>query len=149
MTSQVLKRFAAAVVALLMLTTPVLADGTPKKLLTILASGDAETQAMALVLSNQTAKAGVTVHLLLCGTAGDIARTTPPESATKVVTPKGMTVRSLLEALMAKGAKVDVCAIYLPNRKLQPAALMKGVGVAKPPAIAADMADRAVKLASF
>ena len=89
------------------------------------------------------------VHLLLCGPAGDIALATAPEAATKVVTPKGMTVRTLLEALMAKGATVDVCALYLPNRKLPPAARLKGVGVAKPPVIAAEMANLKTKLAIY
>ena len=143
-----LTRLAAAMLAVPLLFTSALAD-TPSKMLTILASENTETQAMALVLSNQTAKAGVPVHLLLCGPAGDIALATAPAAATKVVTPKGMTVRTLLEALMAKGATVDVCAIYLPNRKLPQTALLKGVGVAKPPVIAAEMANLKTKLAIY
>ncbi len=122
---------------------------SPARMLTILSSGDTETQAMALVLSNQAAKSGTPVHLLLCGAAGDIALDTPPEAATRVVTPKGMSVRSLLETLMNQGGTVDVCAIYLPNRKLTLDALIKGVGSAKPPVIAAEMLASDTRLATF
>ncbi|MCP5150732.1 MAG: hypothetical protein H6983_07895 [Ectothiorhodospiraceae bacterium] len=138
---------AAAVVGLATATS-VLASEVERMLVT-LTSADTEAQAMALVLSNQVAAGGTAVHLLLCSAAGDIALSTPPAAATRVVTPTGMTVRGLLEALMAKGARVDVCAIYLPNRGLDPKALATGIGVAKPPAIAAEMVDSGVRLASF
>ena len=142
------KRAVAALALTMALTGTVSAD-SPNRLLTILTSGNAETQAMALVLSNQAAMAGTPVHLLLCGPAGDIALDTPPEAATKVITPKGMTVRSLLEGLMKKGGTVDVCAIYLPNRKLSLDALIDGVGAAKPPVIAAEMVADDTRLATF
>ena len=120
-----------------------------KSMLVILTSPETETQAMALVLANQAAKAGTPVNLLLCGPAGDIALRTPPDAAGKVVTPKGMTVLSLLGALKAKGGKVDVCAIYLPNRKLGAEALAGGIGIAKPPVIAAEMTAPGTRLATF
>ena len=120
-----------------------------ERLLVILTSPEVETQAMALVLSNHSAMRGTKVHLLLCGPAGDIALKTPPAQAQKVVTPKGMTVSSLLGALQQKGAAVDVCAIYLPNRSLSPDALAEGVGVARPPAIAAEMTADDTQLAVF
>lgn len=144
---------ATAVALALALLVPLLAGTafaqSPSRMLTILSSGDTETQAMALVLSNQAAQGGTPVHLLLCGAAGDIALDTPPEAATKVVTPKGMSVRTLLEGLMKKGGTVDVCAIYLPNRKLTLEALIDGVGAAKPPAIAAEMLSPETRLATF
>lgn len=121
----------------------------PAPLLTVLTSAESETQAMALVLSNQVAGKGGRVDLLLCGPAGDLALATAPEAATQTITPTGMTVRSLLEGLLAKGATVEVCAIYLPNRTLEADALMPGVGVAKPPMVAAKMADPAFKLFTF
>ena len=120
-----------------------------KSMLVILTSPETETQAMALVLANQAAKAGTPVNLLLCGPAGDIALRTPPDAAGKVVTPKGMTVLSLLGALKAKGGKVDVCAIFLPNRKLGAEALAGGIGIAKPPVIAAEMTAPGTRLATF
>ncbi len=124
-------------------------EQTVTQMLTVLTASDSETQAMALVLSNQAAGKGSQVDLLLCGAAGDIALDTPPPAATETITPTGMTVRSLLEALMAKGATVEVCAIYLPNRTLEAEALMPGVGVAKPPMVAARMIDPAYRLFTF
>jgi intracellular sulfur oxidation DsrE/DsrF family protein len=62
------------------------------------------------------------------------------------VTPAGASVRALVEKLMAQGGKVEVCAIYLPNRKLKPDALMTGVTVANPKAMAAMAADPAVRV---
>ena len=140
---------AAAALGLALAPVPSVHANDAEHMLVVLTSPDTETQAMSLVLSNQVAKNGAKVHLLLCGPAGDIARKTPPEAAGKVITPKGMTVSSLLDALKAKGAAVDVCAIYLPNRKLSPDALAEGVGVARPPAIAAEMLAEHTRLFTF
>lgn len=120
-----------------------------QRLLVILTSAETETQAMTLVLSNQVARSGTAVHLLLCGPAGDLALREPPAQASRTVTPKGMSVTSLLAALKSKGAAVDVCAIYLPNRDLGPQALADGVGVARPPAIAAEMMAGHTRLFTF
>lgn len=117
------------------------------KMLSIVTAENAEAQAMAFVLANQVQARGTTVHVLLCGPAGDVALAKAPESATQVITPKGMTIRKLMGGLLKKGGAIDVCAIYLPNRKLQADALMEGVGVAKPQDIAAMMADPTVKIA--
>lgn len=125
------------------------ASESAEKLFVILTSPDTETQAMALVLSNQSASAGTPVHLMLCGPAGNIALKEVPAEAKRVVTPTGMTVATLLEALKKKGAKVDVCAIFLPNRKLKADSLGHGVGVARPPAIAAEMTAKGTRLATF
>lgn len=144
--------FLAAVVLAAAVALPQTAraeEQTVTQMLTVVTASDSETQAMALVLSNQVAAKGSQVDLLLCGSAGDIALDTPPEAATETITPTGMTVRSLLEALMAKGATVEVCAIYLPNRTLDADALMPGVGVAKPPMVAARMIDPAYRLFTF
>lgn len=138
------KIIAAAALALGCLTGAASAEG--QKLLSIVTATDTEAQAMAFVLANQSLKLGGQPHILLCGPAGDVALATASAEAQKVVTPNGMSARSLLEALIANGGKVDVCAIYLPNRKLGPDALLKGVGVAKPQEIAAEMLDPAVKL---
>ncbi len=148
----IMKKLLVPVIALLAFASApvdVRASDDVEKLFVILTSPDTETQAMALVLSNQTAKLGTKVHLMLCGPAGSIALKEVPADAKKVVTPKGMTVASLLEALKNKGVKVDVCAIFLPNRKLKADALGSGVGVARPPAIAAEMVAEETRLATF
>lgn len=143
------KTIIGAIVALTALAPSANADATLDKALVILTSSNVETQAMALVLSNQIAKQGKAVHLMLCGPAGEIALKKPPAAASKVITPTGMTVLSLLAGLKAKGGKVSVCAIFLPNRMLAPDALESGVDVAKPPAIAQEMMESQTRLATF
>jgi intracellular sulfur oxidation DsrE/DsrF family protein len=46
-------------------------------------------------------------------------------------------------------AKVEVCAIYLPGKGLQADALMDGVTVAQPPAMAAAMIAPNARIASY
>lgn len=122
------------------------AQAKGQKVLSIITSENSEAQAMALVLANQAQAAGNPVEVLLCGPAGDIALKKAPEAANKVVTPKGLSVRMLLGGLLKKGGTANVCAIYLPNRKLAPDALMAGVGVAKPKPTAEKMASPDVKV---
>ena len=141
---QHIRKFLLAASAAALTATTAHAGG--QKFLSIVTAENTEAQAMAFVLANHAQGGGNPVHVLLCGPAGDIALKTPPAAATKVVTPKGMTVRKLLAGLLKKGGKVDVCAIYLPNRKLGKDALMDGIGVAKPQEIVAQMTDPAVKV---
>ena len=118
------------------------------KILTLLSSSDAEAQAFSLILANEARGAGHPVDLVLCGPAGDIALKVAPAAATRPVTPTGMSVRALLEKLISQGSKVELCAIYLPNRQLKPDAIIEGVSVGKPAEVAARMADPAVKVVS-
>ncbi len=134
----------AALLTIAVTATPALASG--QKVLSFITATDTEAQAMALVLANQMKAAGNDVSLLTCGAAGDMALKAAPASMSKVVTPKGMTVTMLLAGFMKQGGKVDVCAIYLPNRKLGKDALVDGVGVAEPAAIAARMTDPSVRV---
>lgn len=122
------------------------AEASGQKILSMVTATDTEAQAMALVLANEAQAAGNDVQVLFCGAAGDVTLKTPPDAAKKVVTPTGMTVRTLLGGLLKKGGRADVCAIYLPNRKLQQTDLMEGVGVAKPKDIAGLMADPNVRV---
>ena len=137
---------ATLLVGICAIATATAAQAQGQKILSIVTSENTEAQAMALVLANQAQAAGNSVHVLFCGPAGDVALKEAPEAANKVVTPKGMTVRTLIGGLLNKGGKADVCAIYLPNRKLEAGALMDGVGVAMPGPMAAMMADPAVKV---
>ena len=120
-----------------------------RDMLVILTSADRETQAMAMILSNQTAQSGTPVHLMLCGSAGDIALKDVPEDARRAITPKGMSVLDLLNALKLKGAKVDVCKIFLPNRGLKADALAEGIGVANPKQIVSQMIAESTRLVTF
>ena len=125
------------------------AQADDEKLVTIVATAEPQTQLMAMVLTMQSVMKGADARILLCGPGGDIALVDAPDSATAPQKPKSMSPQSLMSAIMEKGVPVEVCAIYLPNKGVGPDALLPGVGVAKPPAIAeAIMADD-VRLLSF
>jgi hypothetical protein len=111
---------------------------------TVLTSPEPQTQLMAMVLTMQAINAGASAHVLLCGPAADIALKAPPASATAPQKPRDASPRSMLEGIMAKGAGVEVCAIYLPNKGVGPEALMDGVTPAQPPEMAKRMLDSAV-----
>jgi intracellular sulfur oxidation DsrE/DsrF family protein len=72
-----------------------------------------------------------------------------PEAATAPLKPSGLTPQGLMQDLMKAGATVQVCAVYLPNRGLAPDALIDGVTVATPPAMAAGMMADGARVWSF
>lgn len=112
---------------------------SPAKLVTVVTSPEPQTQLMAMVLTMQAAQKGADAHILLCGPAGDLALRDAPASATAGQPPKGMSPQGLMQTIREKtDTTVEVCAIYLPGKGLDPSALLDGVGVASPP----EMADR-------
>ena len=74
------------------------------------------------------------MRVLLCDAGGDIAVVGKEMPTLK---PKNVTVQQMLQGLMKAGAKVEVCALYLPNTGRQPADLLPGVTPASPADIAA------------
>lgn len=103
--------------------------------LVILKSDSLETQAMAMVLATVEIAQGTPVRVLLCDTAGLLAVKEQSEGSEKVE-PIGRSPRQMLLGLMEKGATVEVCGVFLPNRDIGADALIQGVGVAKPNSIA-------------
>lgn len=118
-------------------------------MLTVLTSSDPETQLMALVLTRAAHAQGGHPRILLCSAAGDLALRTPPAEALAPLQPKGASPAVALRQLMAEGIKVEVCAIYLPNRPFGPDALEDGVGVANPAEIAGVFAADKATVLSF
>lgn len=145
---------ALAVAALAACATPT-GDAVPPTslekdaMLTIITSGDAETQLMALVLTRSAKAAGETPRILLCSEGGDLALSLPPQSVTTPLQPQGVSPQGVLKTLIAEGVQVDVCAIYLPNRTFGKEALIEGVGVAKPDDIGKLIASPGVQLLNF
>jgi len=140
---------ATALLAGAMLTvTPVKAEDT-EKLVTILTAPEPQTQLMAMVLTMQSIQQKAQAQILLCGPAGDLALKGAPESATAPQKPKGMSPQGLMKKIMEIGAKVEVCAIYLPNKGASEDALIDGVGVAKPPEMAASLLADDTRIMSF
>ena len=133
---------ALALAAATMTGLPAQAD-EDRNLVTVVTSPDPQTQLMSMVLTMQSVQQGAKAQILLCGPAGDLALKDAPESATAGQAPKDMSPQGLMKMIMDKtGTKVEVCAIYLPNKGLDASALLDGITAAKPPAMAAAlMAD--------
>lgn len=139
----------ACAVAVSMVGSMASADD-PRDVLTILTAPEPQTQLMAMVLTMNAAQAGADTSILLCGPAGDLALKDAPESATAAQPPKGMSPQGLMQMIMSKaGGKVEVCAIYLPGKGVDATALIDGVSVAQPPAVAARIVDPQTQVMSF
>ena len=142
----------AATVAMLGLvgaSVPATADEDDANLVTIVATGEPQTQLMAMVLTMQSVKQGASARILLCGPGGDLALRDAPASATAPQKPKGMSPQGLMQQLMQNGVPVEVCAIYLPNKGVGTDSLLDGVGAAKPPAMAAELLKDDTRLLTF
>ncbi|MDE4134868.1 hypothetical protein PXK00_17280 [Phaeobacter sp. QD34_3] len=145
-----MKKVAIAALAALSLTGPVLAQQAPETLVTVLTAPEPQTQLMAMVLAMQAAQQGVAPHILLCGPAADIALKDAPESATAPQPPREMSPQGLMRKIATlPGAKVEVCAIYLPGKGADASVLLDGVTVAKPKAMAAAMIAPNARIASY
>ncbi|MCC5908287.1 MAG: DsrE family protein [Balneolaceae bacterium] len=121
-------------------------DNSSEDLFVVLTSGDAETQMMAMVLATQSANQDVSIRVLLCSEAGELAirGTESPEFA-----PANRSPKQLLNGLIDRGVKVEVCGIFLPNRDYTEENLMEGVGVAAPPEVAEFMKREGVRYFTF
>jgi len=139
---------AATVMAASLLAAPANADDKPA-LVTILTSGEPQTQLMGMVLTMQSLKQGAETYTLLCGPAGDLALRDAPEAATAPQEPQGVSPQKLMRMIMAEGGTVEVCALYLPNKGIGAGALLDGIGMAKPPAMAARLLADDTRLMSF
>lgn len=115
-------------------------------LFVVLTSGDAEAQMMAMVLAMQSANQDVPVRVLLCSEAGELAirGAESPEFA-----PANRSPKQLLNGLIDRGVKVEVCGIFLPNREYTEEDLSDGIGVAAPPEVAEFMRKEGVRYFTF
>jgi len=129
------------------------AQDNDDKALVIVTSDSLQTQGMAMILSNAMQQQGTELHILLCDAAGDLAVegyssaegiNTPPGHPMEQVKPEG-----ILQMLMGGGARVEVCAIYLPNSEHGETDLRDGVGVAAPGAMAGMMRNPKTPVYSF
>ncbi len=120
-----------------------------QQLVTVVTSAEPQTQLMAMVLTMQAVEQGAQVRILLCGPGGDMGLADAPAAATAPQPPRSMSPQGLMTAIMARGATVEVCAIYLPGRGMGPEALLEGVGVAQPPEMAGAMLAPDARIWSF
>lgn len=103
-------------------------------------------QGAGLVLAGQALEQKAAVRVLLCDAAGDIALAGREMPALR---PRNATPQQLLQGLIAAGAKVEVCALYLPNTGRQPSDLIQGVTPARPPEVAAHLLKPGVSTLAF
>lgn len=132
--------------ALMMPVTAQANETATDKALIIVNSGSLQTQGMAMVLGNAMQARGTQVNVLLCDKAGDLALNKTENTPLK---PRNVTPEQLMMKLQQGGAKINVCALYLPNSQYDQTALREGVGVAKPPAIAEQMTADDTRVFSF
>ncbi|MBL8345118.1 MAG: hypothetical protein JNN03_06735 [Rubrivivax sp.] len=109
-------------------------------------SGGAMAQGAGLVLAGQALEQKASVRVLLCDAAGDIALVGKEMPTLK---PRNMTPQQMLQGVIKAGAKVEVCALYLPNTGKQPSDLIPGVTPAKPAAVAAHLLKPGVNTLAF
>jgi predicted peroxiredoxin len=119
---------------------------SPAELLVGINSGVTQTQGVALVLASQALAQKAAVRILLCSDGGQLA-VKDKESAT--LKPMSKSPKEMLQGLMKAGAKVEVCALFLPNSDLKPTDLIEGIGVAKPADVAAYMLQPNVKTLNY
>lgn len=113
----------------------------------IVTSASLQTQGMAMVLSRAMQEQGVQLNILLCDKAGDLA--IDGFQSAEALAPKGMKPEGLLQQMIAAGADVAVCALYLPNSSYQEQDLRQGVRVAQPAEMAQMMRDKDRKVFNF
>ena len=130
-----MKKLLSIVALTATLTTGAMA-GENKGLNVILTAEDAQTQLMAMVLSTMTIKQKKEVNVTLCSKAGELAVKGAPSPKLK---PKDVSPKMLLKGLIKKGAKVEVCPLFLPNAGLDKSVLLEGITIAKPPKVASQL----------
>jgi predicted peroxiredoxin len=119
---------------------------SPAEVLVSINSGVTQTQGVAMVLASQALAQKAAVRVLLCSDGGQLAVKDKDSAALK---PSNKSPKEMLQGLMKAGAKVEVCALFLPNSDLKAGDLIEGIGVAKPADVAAYVLQANVKVLSF
>ena len=106
-------------------------------------------QGAGLVLAGQALEQKASVRVLLCDAAGDIALSSQDGKAQPTLKPRNVTPQQMLQGVIQAGAKVEVCALYLPNTGKQASDLIAGVTPAKPAEVAAHLLKPGVNSLAF
>lgn len=109
-------------------------------------SGSAMAQGAGLVIAGQALEQKANVRVLLCDAAADMALAGKEMSSLK---PRNVTPQQMLQGIIKAGAKVEVCALYLPNTGKQASDLVPGVTPAKPADVAAHLLKPGVNTLAF
>lgn len=109
-------------------------------------SGNAMAQGAGLAIATNALEQKAAVRVLLCDAAGDIALVGKELPKLK---PRDVTTQQILQGVIKAGAKVEVCALYLPNTGKQATDLIPGVTPAKPAEVAAYLLKPGVNSLAF
>lgn len=109
-------------------------------------SAHAMAQGAGLAIATQALEQKASVRVLLCDKAGDIALAGVELPKLK---PRDVTTQQILQGVIKAGAKVEVCALYLPNTGKQATDLIPGVTPAKPAEVAAHLLKPGVNSLAF
>jgi len=109
-------------------------------------SGSLMTQGAGLAIATNAVEQKANVRILLCDAGGDIALTGKEMPTLK---PKNVTPQQMLQGLLKNGAKVEVCALYLPNSGHKATDLIPGVTPASPADVAAFLLQPGVQTLAF
>jgi len=109
-------------------------------------SGQVMAQGAGLVLAGQALEQKAEVRVLLCDAAADMAVVGKQMPSLK---PRNATPQQMLQGLIKGGAKVEVCALYLPNTGKQASDLISGVTPAKPADVASHLLKPGVQTLAF
>ncbi len=144
-----LRRLAAAA-AIFVSTTSYSFAQDVSDVVTVVTSDQPQVQLMSMVLSVQAAQQGANVHILLCGAAADMALKDAPEAVTAPQPPLNVSSQSFMTILGGnENATIEVCALYLPSKGIQPSDLLDGIGVATPGDMAALLIKGGARVLSF
>ncbi len=119
---------------------------TPQELFVNIQTGETMAQGAALVLAGQALAQKAPVRVLLCDKAGDIA---VANQTLPTLKPRNVTTQQMLQGLIQGGAKVEVCALYLPNTGRSATDLITGVTAAAPADVASHLLKPSVKTLGF
>lgn len=144
------KILATTALAISLITPSILSADKANGLNVLVNSGNSQTQAMAMVLSLMTIKKHhKQVNIVLCGQAGDLADKNIKGTPVKRPNGKAPSAKDHLKLLIKKGARVEVCPLYLPNSGKDKSILLDGITVAKPPVVAGRLLDTNFKNLTF
>ena len=137
-------------IALSLMLACTVATAQAEELFVSIHSASPMAQGAGLVLAGQALEQKAPVRVLLCDAAGDIALASPdPARPQASLKPRDVTPRQMLQGIIKGGAKVEVCALYLPNTGRQPSDLLTGVTPARPAEVAAHLLKPGVKTLAF
>ena len=139
-----MKKIIATTALVATLIAPSMLNADQAKGLNVLVnSANPQTQAMAMVLSLMSMKKhNKEVNIVLCGPAGDLADKNIKGTPVKRPNGKSPSAKQHLVMLINKGAKVEVCPLYLPNAGKDISILLEGITVAKPSMVAGRLLDK-------